>query len=507
MKAPLRSFASFLLVASFARAQESARVKPSVTILDLIPRSLSSEFQQDSEPFLAISAMNPKLMAASAFTVDPLLGPRAPVFVSADGGRTWAMNAMVPSAAVTADISIGFAGSTLYAGILGVERGKTAKPLKLLRTADLFTRAPMRELMEKVDGSDQPFVFTHAQDPRHFLMMGANVVTSRSSKTATIYRFIDSQGEPPLPWDEVTAEARDTCLQDGPQVRAAISRDGGTAYAAFYQWLSCTRDPENPAFIPIKVNVVLLRDSLTTSATPFSQLSDEEDHVIGLRVAKDRQIAWTMTPDGRFGSERVGGDLAVAVDPNNANVAYLVWSESNEPKKVNPSLHVLKVVEGGKSVAEIAVATIPNAKNPGIAVANDGTVGLLYQSLSPPFFGGEWSTHFRWTRDNFATSHDIVLATFKDGAPSLHAPPYLGDYLNLIAVGDVFQGVFSSSNRPDLSRFYGDATVRYQRNADWNQKVLLAKDGATKIPESIDPFFVEIRLEAVGENTSATSPP
>ena len=485
-----------LLCAPAVGAQEA--VKPRVVIVNLIPRILSAEFQQDSEPFLAVSA-NPKLMAASAFTADPLMGPRAPIFVSRDGGQNWALNAMVPSAVRTADISLGFAGLTLYAGILSVESGNLRTPLKLLRTADLFTREPMRELMPSKEDDkdpDQPFVFTHVQDPRHFLMIGANVISPHSGKTATIYRFLDSHNEPPLQRDDVTAEARDTCRQDGPQVRVAISRDGATAYAAFYQWVTCNNDPENPAFIPIQVNVVVLRDDLKLRATPFSVLNDD-DRQRGLRVARNRRIAWTRTTDGRFGSERVGGDLALAVDPNNADVVYLVWSESNEPGKVNPSLHLLKLSNGGKEFVELKGATIPNAKNPGIAVADDGTVGLLYQALNPPVVGGEWSTHFRWTRDDFTTSQDIVLAKFKDGYPSLYTSPYLGDYLNLVAVGNGFKGVFSSSNHPDASRFYNEAIVRYQRNADWNQGVLLANDNATRVPDSIDPFFVEIRLEAV----------
>ena len=496
--------AILFLCASGIDAQGPLVEEPRVLIVDLVPRSLSGEFQQDSEPFLAVSGADPKRMAASAFTMDPFLGPRAPIFVSADGGRTWAMNSMLASAAVTADVSIGFAGSTLYAGILALERGEEAVHLKLLRTNDLFTREPMRELMTKKDGRpDQPFVFTHAQAPRHYLMMGANVIEPDSVRTATIFRSLESHVEPPVQWDSVTVESRDTCRQDGPQVRAAISNDGTTAYAAFYQWVSCSPDKSNPDFIPIKANVILLRDNLAPGVAPFSALNDGEDHLIGVRVAKERNISWSRTAKGRFGSERVGGDLALTVDPRDASVAYLVWSESNDAGKVNPTLHVMKVIEGGMRFEEIELAKIPNSKNPGIAIAADGTIGLLYQSLNPGMPGGEWSTHFRWTRDDFKTSRDIVLARFKDGAPPAQTPPYLGDYLNLVSVGNVFRGVFSSSNRPDRSRFLQGADIVFQRRADWEQNVLLANDGVTKVAESIDPFFVEIRLEPVATNVAA----
>src|SRR3989442_15772335 len=59
-----------------------------VRVVDLIPVSLSGESWQDAEPFLALYASNPRLMAASAFTPNPGGPPRAtaPLFVSHDGG-------------------------------------------------------------------------------------------------------------------------------------------------------------------------------------------------------------------------------------------------------------------------------------------------------------------------------------------------------------------------------------------------------------------------------------
>ncbi len=60
-----------------------------VRVVDLIPASLSGETWQDAEPFLALYASNPKLMAASAFTPNPG-GPAsatAPIFVSDDAAH------------------------------------------------------------------------------------------------------------------------------------------------------------------------------------------------------------------------------------------------------------------------------------------------------------------------------------------------------------------------------------------------------------------------------------
>src|SRR5438045_1005052 len=94
-----------------------------VTVVNMIPRSLSRETNQDSEPSLSVNPANPKQIQGTAFTPDPMSGPNAPIFVSTDGGASWTLNSIVPSAPGTSpthDISLGFASASgvLYGGIL-----------------------------------------------------------------------------------------------------------------------------------------------------------------------------------------------------------------------------------------------------------------------------------------------------------------------------------------------------------------------------------------------------
>lgn len=51
-------------------------------VVNMIPRSLSGESSQDSEPNLAVNPEDPQQLVATAFIRDPMNGPRAPVFVS-----------------------------------------------------------------------------------------------------------------------------------------------------------------------------------------------------------------------------------------------------------------------------------------------------------------------------------------------------------------------------------------------------------------------------------------
>src|SRR3989442_2361270 len=95
-----------------------------VRVVDLIPVSLSGETWQDAEPFLALYASNPKLMAASAFTPNPggSSRPAAPRFGSEHGGASWTPRNTPPRRGMTADIPHALGGDPppLYTGIMEV---------------------------------------------------------------------------------------------------------------------------------------------------------------------------------------------------------------------------------------------------------------------------------------------------------------------------------------------------------------------------------------------------
>ncbi|MGA6946564.1 MAG: hypothetical protein WBZ00_02305, partial [Solirubrobacterales bacterium] len=89
-------------------------------VVNVIPNPLSDETRQDSEASVSANPANPRQIALSAFTPDPAGSGNAPIFVSTDGGNTWALNVCVPGGNMTGDISLRFSGTDgrLYAGIL-----------------------------------------------------------------------------------------------------------------------------------------------------------------------------------------------------------------------------------------------------------------------------------------------------------------------------------------------------------------------------------------------------
>src|SRR6266496_3276907 len=143
-------------VALYAACDGATRQAPpaklaGVRVVDLIPPSLGGETWQDAEPFLALYASNPQLMAASAFTPNPggSASGTAPIFVSADGGDTWTLRNTLPSQSMTADITHAVGGNppVLYAGIMKVPDF----PLNELKANDFLSPATMTLQASRAD--------------------------------------------------------------------------------------------------------------------------------------------------------------------------------------------------------------------------------------------------------------------------------------------------------------------------------------------------------------------
>ena len=295
-------------------------------IINMIPRSLSGETNQDSEPNLAVNPADPTQIAATAFTPDPLQGPLAPVYVSNDGGQSWALNLIVPGAGnavgfylPTADITLRFGGKSnvLYAGILRADNLN----LNLLRTANYQSPTPMT-VLETRGAEDQPWVQAATTG-------GGGAATDRvfvgnnnfgANPTATVDLSEDAAtGAPPAGFAPHGLTARiPTGGQNGPSIRPAV-HDDGTVYVAYFNWLT-------PAAIPFSSDVVVCRDdNWAQGAAPFNALIDPGDGLAGMRLAQNIQIPWANF--AFLGQQRVGSHLSLAVDPRNSSIVYVAWAD------------------------------------------------------------------------------------------------------------------------------------------------------------------------------------
>jgi hypothetical protein len=458
-------------------------------IVNMIPRSLSGEANQDSEPNLAVNPENPQQLVATAFTRDPFNGPLAPVYVSTDGGLTWSLLSTVPGGPGTLDISVGFSstGGTLYAGILNFGSAH----LNVLRTRTPFAPTPMAQLVDRPK-EDQPWVSaaTVADGPgagQDRVFIGHNDFNAKP-RTASVESSADARtAAAPAGFAPRRVEHRTTVGQDGPPIRTAVHPDG-TVYAAFQRWQKVVANTKT--FTDALVDIVVVRDDNWAQAAPgFSDLTDPADGTVGARVATDRFVHFTASI-GPLGQERIGADLAIAVDPADSAKVWVAWCDRvGGQAGTDWTLHVRRSTDRGRTWSADDLHTIANAKNPALAVDSGGTVGLLCQQLAGAGGAARWVTRLELTGDAWKTAPTpMVLHTALASDPPRTGLPYLGDYLRLLAVGRDFYGVFSGSNLPDPANF--PLGVTYQRNANWTSRTLLNADNASPVRTSIDPFFL-----------------
>ncbi|MEA2204131.1 MAG: hypothetical protein QOE77_907 [Blastocatellia bacterium] len=453
---------------------------PVILLVNMIPKSLSGEEHQDSEPSIAVNPANPLQIAASAFTPDPAQGPLAPIYISNDGGKTWTLNSIVPGGnrtTGTGDITLKFSrtSNTLYAGVLRGDSRTTR--LNILRTKNFAGATPMEVLVDRFN-VDQPYmqvstVAKGADKGKDRIYVGTNDTSLRGS--ATIEQSLDGAAARPA-FRKIRIESRDTSGQDGPPVRPSIHPDG-TAYAIYHAWRTFTNSSGKGT-----ADVVVVRDdSGGTGTRPFRDLVDAGDGKVGVRVARNTNFNF----NGFLGMQRTGGDVALAVDPGKSDIVYVAYNDDQGPFYV---LHVLRSLDRGQTWSS-DLRTIRNALNPALAIDETGKVGFLYQQLTGSGAAERWETKIEFTTDG-ANWNALTLAKVSAAGPARTFDPYLGDYAHLTSLGKTFYGIFSANNTPKKTNFPNG--VVYQRNVNWTSNTLLDIDNTTPVHASIDPFFLKV---------------
>lgn len=451
----------------------------------MIPKSLSGETNQDSEPNIAVNPANPLQIAGSAFTPNPMGAGNAPIYVSINGGDTWTLNNIVPSAVSTHDITLKFAGtsSKLFTSILD----GTSSAFEVHRTSNFAANIPMTQL-ESRGNADQPYVQATtvpagvAGAGKDRVYIGVNDFNAPGGKTATVEQTLDAGVAVPV-FSSVRVEKRTTLGQDGPQVRPAIHNDG-TVYAAFLRWIASTGSfPANTLKITNAELIVVRDDNWGIGATAFTAL--KEAAVAGRRVATGLTFPFNSSGVAANGQERWGGDVSIAVSPLNSSTVYVAYATLVGAAY---TLRILRSLDRGVTWSAILLS-ISNAKNPALAINSVGKIGLAYQKFTGSGVTQRWETHFASSTNGTLWTDNILCSTLSQ-TPVRTFSPYLGDYIHMMAVGTLFYGIFSANNTPDLANF--PQGVTYQRNHNFVSKKLFALNNVTVVNPSIDPFFFKV---------------
>jgi hypothetical protein len=480
-----RTSIALLTVAAMLAVPGAAQVR----VVNMIPNAQSNETNQDSEPNLAVNPANPQQMAGSAFTPDPAGGANAPIFVSIDGGATWAMNNIVPSTAggATGDITLRFGGTSgvLYGGIL---RLPGSLRLNILRTAS-FTGAALMDVLVDRNSVDQPYVqaatvMGGAGVGNDRVYVGLNdTVAANGGRTATVETSLDAAtAAAPAGLTTRNIETRTTNGQDGPPIRPAIHADG-TIYAAFFRRTASSGSLRT-------VDLVVVRDNVWASGgTQYAALTDSSDSLAGRLVMTNLTVPFINSSQPTFGQERlVYSSLSTTVDPRDSRIVYVAWGDFPTVSSTTFTLHVRRSGDSGVTWSATDLLTVSNAMNPALAINTHGKVGFAYQQLTGA--GSRWETHLRRSVNDGGAWDDLTLSNTPSNTPVATFIPYLGDYMHLMAVGKDFYGIFSANNTPDPANF--PSGVTWQRNFDSGTNQLRNFSNTANVAASIDPFFFQV---------------
>jgi uncharacterized repeat protein (TIGR01451 family) len=267
-----------------------------------------------------------------------------------------------------------------------------------------------------------------------------------------------------------------TTIGDFPSVRIEVSEDGTIVYALFQRATSANGGDFNG-------DVVLVRDD-RGGLNGFSDLNSSNGVVVAQGIVLPQQTA--------LGAQRLSSDCSVAINLNSPGEVYVAYTEV---LNASPVLRLQRSSDFGASFQ--LVRSITNASIPALAVAQDGTVGMLYAAKEGMTF------EIRFLKADtgfFNQATDQLLTSFPDGDPARVGKVYVGDYFQLKSIGDNFYGVFSASGQPEPTHFPHGAY--YQRNVSINGVITnnfwlggqlgttaLADTNGHQVAYSIDPFF------------------
>src|SRR5216683_8202459 len=186
-----------ILLSGIARAQGASPPARSVTVVDIIPESLSGESNMNCEPNLTVNPTDPTQIAASARLPEPMGRKMSVVFVSADGGTTWSCRSTVPIDETSPDVTLRFGGlsNTLYVAALPAFDPNKKYKFVICRSNE-FAKRRMGSILvvQRQDLIDQPYIAAAMINQLDRVFVGANDWNGPPGRTATIVRSLDGTG-------------------------------------------------------------------------------------------------------------------------------------------------------------------------------------------------------------------------------------------------------------------------------------------------------------------------
>ena len=472
---------------------------PSVTIVDVVLPDWNYDSDVHPEPTIAVNPTDPKTIALSATylgyawpTPPPGFCPSdaAGILLSFDEGSSWSLRCPLQRSQLgsVTDVAIDFTGdgSALIASYL--DSPNAGGRVQRVRDWTVYETTTSEMVKENATGADQPFAVASPNPTSQAFTVGTYMPTPDCPAGGIIW------------WWNTKKRNGAPCVAPRPAVRVMTVR---TAHArdgrSYGLYLSLRNDD--------KSDLVLVRGRLsdedTDDAARFDDLTDDvlldpfisssdpcavHDGALGQRLRNCAYVptdSWHAVDNclpGLGPQRRNPNQIALAIDPSDSRTVYFVYGDAHATPDDSITLHLARWSDasGQREVRELL--TVRNALNPAIVITDAGRIGFAYQQ----FIDGNWQTHIQVSSPDKTVWDDIALTDpSPEAEPACHptwSSPYLGDYMDIAAVGETIYGTFSFNNNP----------VRNPDAIYLRDKTLL---GSSAVPYTIDPFFYKVTLE------------
>jgi hypothetical protein len=421
---------------------------------------VNTDFQGDSEPSLAVNAANTNQLAAYTFSSGWLSG-NAALWHSSDGGVTWTKRFTWPAPTGVAnsdqncpcDVTLDYDrssrlfGTSLNAADLGggvhtgdIYTGVSTDPT----SAAAWSWYAPGGIAQKTDNlnaagshdADQPWIRIN-RDPTTSSQDNAYVAYDDFTASPQTIRVAAALGSAPPNFVRDAVPGVQGGFGVNPGTRLAADHANGTMYVLWQYATGQNLDGSKA------ISYALNRS--TDGGVTWTLNGNAGGTVVA--AANSNQ------PTPKFGTVNalLGGVDAVSVDPSNSDV-YVVYG-TKDGATGNNRLGVRRLTANGTGGLTIGsehfVTGQVQAALASVAVASNGTIGVLYDTYDGTDAGGfpVFSVHLAQSTDHGTSFTDVLLVTFSSPAKdnSNTRQRILGDYQQLRSVGTTFYGIFGAN--------------------------------------------------------------
>jgi hypothetical protein len=436
------------------RALPSGYTIKDVVVSNTNPNLRNTDTNTDWEPSLAVNGNNTNQLDIYTFS-STWGGGNAAVWHSSNGGSTWtkAFTVRKPTGrSVTSfcpcDVTLDYDRSShLFGTFLDAQEGVTPGDIYTGDTSNPLSAAAWQwftvggvaqktdTLTGGADDTDQPWLRIN-RAPGNANQDNAYVGYDDFTSPETIQVAAALGSRPPNFVRNTSPGVPGCCVNPG--TRLTVDHRNGKVYV-LWQYATGTNPDGSKA--------ILYALNRSTNAGSTWTLNGSSTGVVVAPRNSDQ-------PRPKFGTVNalLGGVDHAAVDPNNGDVYYVYGT-----KDANTGTNRLAIKRltpngsGGLSIPSsgIFVSGQHQAALPAVAVASNGTVGVLYDTFEGFNANGfpVFAAHLARSHDHGQTFSDATLLKFASPTKDNGNPGQriLGDYQQLRVVRNTFFGVFSGN--------------------------------------------------------------